>query len=123
MLFEFCEKYYMQPIKDRTKTFAITIIKLVQQIPYSQVNAILCRQLIRSATSIGANYRSALRGRSKAEFIAKLAIAQEESDESCYWLELLASIEQNIELEKSLKEAEEITAILAASSIKAKANR
>jgi four helix bundle protein len=113
----------MQPIKDRTKTFAISIIKLVQQIPYNQVNTILCKQLLRSATSIGANYRSALRGRSKAEFIAKLAIAQEESDESCYWLELLASIEQNIELEKSLKEAEEITAILAASSIKAKANR
>ncbi len=113
----------MQPIKDRTKAFAINVIKLVQLLPYNQTNSILCRQLVRSATSIGANYRSALRGRSKAEFIAKLAIAQEESDETCYWLELLLSIEQNIELEKSLKEAEEITAILTASSIKAKANR
>ena len=113
----------MQPIKERTKAFAITVIKLVQSIQYNQVNSILCRQLIRSATSIGANYRSALRGRSKAEFIAKLAIAQEESDESCYWLELLSSIEQHPEIEKSLKEGEEITAILAASSIKAKANR
>ena len=115
----------MIDLKLRTKEFALQIIRMLQLIPFSTTSAILTRQLIRSATSVGANYRSALRAKSKADFIAKLAIAQEEADECCYWLDLI--IDLNIaDPEKSkflFNEANELTAILTASSKTAKSNK
>ena len=96
-------------MKDRTKAFGIRIIKMVKEIRSGKVEDILIRQIVRSATSVGANYRSALRGRSKADFIS-----EEEADETCYWLEILIEIEvfPKNRLDPLLKEAQEITAIL-----------
>lgn len=95
--------------------------KLIKQ---DRISDILIRQLIRSSTSVGANYRSALRARSKAEFISKLKIAEEEADETCYWLELLIDsfVLSDSGIELVLQEAKEITAILSAASITAKKN-
>ncbi len=100
---------------DRTKRFAIRIVKLVQSLPEKdKVADVLGKQVLRSGTSVGANYRSALRGRSDKDFLSRIAIAEEEADETIYWLELL--IEGEIVTEKKMKlllqEAQELTAIL-----------
>ena len=76
-------------LKKRTKQFALRVMKLVGALPQDAVGRPFGNQLIRSGTSIGANYRAACRGRSKAEFISKLNIVIEEADESCYWIELI----------------------------------
>src|SRR5690349_58884 len=80
-------------LRTRTKQFALRIIKLVDALPHTRAADVIGRQLLRSATSVGANYRSAQRGRSRAEFCAKLGIVEEECDESAYWLELLGESE------------------------------
>ena len=109
----------------RTKTFALRIIKLVNALPNNTAGRAIGNQLIRSGTSFAANYRAACRGRSKAEFIAKLGTVEEEADESCLWLELI--IESELMEEKFvtnlLKEAREITAIMAASKMSARGNK
>ena len=101
----------------RTKGFALRIIKLVGALPNNVAGRAIRNQLIRSGTSVAANYRAACRGRSKAEFIAKLGIVEEEADESCLWMELI--IEAKLMDEKLvaglLKEANEITAIMVSS--------
>jgi four helix bundle protein len=111
-----------QQLKERTKAFGSRIIRMVKLIRSNRVEDILIRQIIRSATSVGANYRSALRARSKLEFISKITIAEEEADETCYWLEILIEIEvfPKKRLEPLLKEAQEITAILTAAGKTAK---
>ena len=76
-----------EELKIRTKEFALRVMKLVRQLPKDVPGRVLANQLMRSATSIGANYRSACRGRSRAEFVSKLGIVLEESDESAYWLD------------------------------------
>jgi four helix bundle protein len=78
-----------EELKRRTKKFALDIINMVNQLPNTSVAKVIGNQLTRSATSVGANYRSACRARSKADFISKITIVEEEADESCYWLELL----------------------------------
>jgi len=102
---------------DRTKKFGLEIIRLVESFPKKKATDVIGRQILRSATSIGANYRSARRARSRADFISKLSIALEEADESMYWLELaLESGLANAESVESLtKEANEFTAIFASS--------
>ena len=109
----------------RTKNFALRVIKLVNALPNNTAGRTIGNQLIRSGTSVAANYRAACRGRSKAEFVAKLGTVEEESDESCLWLEL--TIESGLMEEKMvaglLKEANEITAIMAASKISARNNK
>jgi four helix bundle protein len=80
--------------KTRTKNIAIRIIRLVDSLPRSVIAQILGKQLLRSGTSIGANYRAACRGKSKADVAHKLQIVEEEADESLYWIELL--IDSNI---------------------------
>ncbi len=109
-------------LKDRTKQFGLRVIRLVQSLPKNRTSADIGSQLLRSATSVGANYRSACRARSKAEFISKLGIAEEEADEAAYWLELLveADIVKPKLIENLLKEANELTAIIASSRITAK---
>lgn len=103
-----------EEFKKRTKTFALRAIRLFQTLP-SKVDAqILGKQLLRSSTSVAANYRAACRARSAAEFTAKIGIALEEADESLFWLEMLEESQiVKAELLVNLKqEADEITAIL-----------
>src|SRR3977135_2378737 len=76
-------------LKDRTKCFALTVIHLCRIVPTTQEGRIITRQLLRSATSVAANYRAVCRSRSRADFISKLGIVLEEADESLFWLELL----------------------------------
>jgi four helix bundle protein len=78
-----------QQMKDRTKAFALRIIRAVEALPKNRTCDVIGRQLLRSGTSIGANYRSSHRARSTAEFIAKLGVVEEEADETGYWLDLL----------------------------------
>ncbi len=104
-------------LKKRTKQFALRIIKLVNALPKNIEGQSIGKQLIRSGTSVGANYRSACRGRSKAEFVAKLGIVEEEADESAFWMELIIEgglLEKEL-VEPLLKEADELVAIMVAS--------
>ncbi len=89
-----------QEFKDRTKQIALRVIRLVESLPNTKTAQIIGKQLLRSATSVGANYRAACRGKSTADISHKLAIVEEEADESLYWLELL--IESEIVTEKKL---------------------
>jgi len=104
-------------LKKRTKRFALRIIKLVNALPKNIAGQSIGKQLIRSGTSVGANYRSACRARSKAEFVAKLGIVEEEADESAFWMELIieAGLLDKKLVEPLLKEAEELVAIMVAS--------
>ena len=103
--------------RDRTKKFALRIIKLYQSLPKSEEAKIIGKQLLRSGTSIGANYRSATKGRSEKEFISKLSISNEEADETCYWIELLieSKIVEQARLKELYNESVEISKILAVS--------
>jgi len=89
-----------QEFKNRTKQIALRVIRLVESLPNTNTAQIIGKQLLRSATSVGANYRSACRGKSTADILHKLAIVEEEADESLYWLELL--VESNISSENKL---------------------
>ena len=104
-------------MKQRTKRFALEIIRLVAELPKSTEGRIVAGQLVRCATSVGANYRAACRAKSKADFISKLGIVEEEADESCYWLEIITEGELLPEetVRDLLNEANEITAIIVAS--------
>ena len=82
-----------QEFKNRTKQIALRIIKLVESLPRTWSAEVIGKQLLRSGTSIGANYRAACRGKSTADVLHKLAIVEEEADESLYWLELLVDAE------------------------------
>jgi four helix bundle protein len=94
----------------------------VKKLDKKYYNTILFNQLIRSATSVGANYRSACRAKSDADFSYKIKIIEEEADESCYWLELLLEVNKNniLDVELALKESKELTAIFSAIAIKLK---
>jgi four helix bundle protein len=103
--------------KKRTKQFGLRVMKLVGALPEDSVGRAIASQLVRSGTSVGANYRAACRGRSKAEFVAKLGIVVEEADESAYWLELIIEgdlLAANL-VEPLLQETNELTAIMVAS--------
>jgi len=105
-----------QELQTRTKQFALRVLRLIDALPRTSAGRAISNQLVRSATAVGANYRSACRARSRAEFAAKLGIALEEADESLYWLELIrdGNLLAESKLELLLKEADELTAILAA---------
>jgi len=111
-------------LKQRTKQFSLRAIHVVESLPKTLTADVLGRQLLRSATSVGANYRSACRARSKADFVSKVGIAIEEADEALYWLELLveARLLPEQRLAALLAEGNEIVAILTASSQTAKRN-
>ena len=98
-------------LRERTQKFASLIIGLVVNFKKTDELRILGRQLLRSATSIGANYRAACRARSKSEFYSKMCIVVEEADETCYWLELIDQSELSNNLELVKKEAEELLKI------------
>ena len=102
----------------RTKRFALRVMKLVDALPRTTTGRSIGGQLVRSGTSVGANYRAACRGRSKAEFTAKLGTVAEESDESCYWMELIieGGLMPEFQVSPLLDEANELTAIFAAAA-------
>ena len=111
-------------LKARTKQFGLRVMKLVDVLPKTTAGRTLGNQLLRSGTSVGANYRAACRARSKAEFIAKIGTVAEEADESAFWMELI--MDGGLlkpELMSTLhQEAEELTAIFTASGRTAKVN-
>lgn len=111
-------------LRQRTKTFGLAVIARRKSQPVSEPTKTIGNQLLRSATSVGANYRAACRARSRAEFVARIGVALEEADESCFWLELLldGGLSTSGSIRALLSEANELCAILAASSITAKAN-
>jgi four helix bundle protein len=114
-----------EQLRERTKQFAIRVIHLFRALPNATDAQIMGKQLLRSGTSVGANYRAVCRSRSKAEFISRLAVVTEEADESVFWLELIEEtkvINPKL-LEAILKEARELVAIFSASLKTARANK
>jgi four helix bundle protein len=114
-----------EELKARTKAFALRILALIDRMPSSLAGQIISRQLLRSATSLGANYRAACRAQSRAEFAAKISIVVEEADETLYWLELLkeSGLVQPERLGELIKEADELVAIAVSSRKTAKGGR
>jgi four helix bundle protein len=106
-----------EQMKHRTKSFAIETAKLILLLESNRINNAYTNQLIRSSSSVGANYRAAQRAKSTADFINKLKIVEEETDESIYFLELLSefNVQQLAMIEKQKGEAEEILKIIVAS--------
>jgi four helix bundle protein len=103
--------------KDRTKRLALDVVRLVEQLPKNRTAEVLGRQLLRSGTSIGANYRAACRAKSRADLLAKLAIVEEEADESLCWMELLieAGLVPTTQVSALANETNEILAMTVAS--------
>jgi four helix bundle protein len=105
--------------KDRTKKLALRVIRLVEALPGGRTVDVIGRQVLRSVTSVGANYRAACRAKSTADMVAKLGIVEEEADETLYWLELLieAGLMPGSRLAGLMHETDEIIA-MTVSSIK-----
>ena len=114
-----------EELKSRTKKLAVSIIHFVETLPKCDSAKIIGKQLIRSATSVAANYRAACRARSKADFINKLGIVEEEADETLFWIEILieSGKADNESASNLQKEVNEIAAIFSASHKTAKMNR
>ena len=112
-LLEFDQPMDKAELLQRTKQFALRVLKLIDHLPNSSAGRAIGHQLIRSATSVGANYRAACRSRSRAEFAAKIGVVAEEADESVYWLELIGegSLLPTRKIAPLLDEANELTAI------------
>ena len=111
-------------LKIRTKDFAIRVIKLVSELPKTVEGRTIANQIVRSGTSVAANYRATCRARSRTEFVAKIGIVLEEADETLLWLELIvaAKLLPQRRVEPLLKEADELVAIMAASRKSAASN-
>lgn len=101
-------------MKDRTKQFVLRVMKLVAAMPRTVEAKVIANQLMRSASSVGANYRAACRARSNAEFVAKIGVVLEEADESAFWLELImeGGLLPAERIDPLHKEANELCAIL-----------
>jgi four helix bundle protein len=111
-------------LKRRTKRFALEIIKVVDELPNTIAGRTIGNQIIRSGTSVASNYRSACRARSNADFVSKITVVEEESDETLFWLEMIVE-SKLLPLERVLallKEADELTAIFTSSGKTAKQN-
>lgn len=102
-----------EELRRRTKAFALRVMTLVDHLPRNSKGRVLGTQLLRSATSVGANYRAACRARSAAEFLSKLSVVLEEADESAFWLELIieGDILPRTKVQPLLDEVSELTAI------------
>ena len=109
-------------LKNRTKAFALAVIELCESLPKKYAAETIAKQIVRSSTSVAANYRAACRGRTEADFANKLGVVEEEADESLFWLEMLrdAKLTGAEKLAPLLKEADELTAIFTASHKTAK---
>jgi four helix bundle protein len=112
-------------LKKRTKAFALRIFKLVDALPKTTTGRALASQIVRSGTSVAANYRAACRARSTADFIAKMGIVEEEADETLFWLELLeeSGLVPAAKLTAIKREVDELIAITVASIKTARRNR
>jgi four helix bundle protein len=112
-------------LKERTKQFALRIMRLVDALPRTPKGNALSSQVVRSGMSVAANYRAACRGRSRAEFISKIGVVEEEADETALWLELIGAdkILPETKIRPLLTEANELVAIMVASYISAQKNR
>jgi four helix bundle protein len=112
-------------LKDRTKAFAVRIVRLIRALPPGMESRVIGHQLIRAGTGVAANYRAVCRARSRAEFLAKISIVLEEADESAFWLELLVDTELVTEskLASLRSEADQLVAILNASRATARKNQ
>ena len=112
-------------LQQRTKRFHVDVIKFCSDFPKNAAGFETAKQLIRSAGSVGANYRATVRAKSNADFIYKIEIVLEEADESFYWLEVVkeAEIKPGIEVDRLINEANQLTAIFAATDKTAKSNR
>ena len=108
-------------LKRCTKVFGLRVFKLVEALPGNLQGRAIGNQLVRSGTSVGANYRAACRARSRAEFIARLGVVEEEADESAYWMEMIIEAEliKSSLVKPLLAEANEIVAIITSSRISA----
>ncbi len=106
-----------QTFKNRTKRFALEVIRLLESLPRNRTTEVIGRQLLRAGTSVGANYRAACRGKSISDVVAKLGIVEEEADESIYWMELLidAGVIAPNRVDAIKKEANELLAMTVAS--------
>ena len=113
-----------QNLKDRTQKFALDVIRFVENLPATETCKTLGRQLLRSGTSVGANYRAVCRARSRNDFISKMGIVLEEADESAFWIELLiAAAKTTPEQASALRcEANELVAIATSSINTARRN-
>ena len=105
------------PLRDRTKALALRVIKVVNSLPHDEVGRVIGHQLLKSGTSVGANYRASMRAKSPADMVNKLKIVEEEADETVYWLELLvdAQVIPQSKLQPLIAEANEIVAMTVAS--------
>lgn len=112
-------------IQDRTKGLALRVMKLVDALPRGRSADVVANQLVRCATSVGANYRAVCRARSTAEFISKMSIVVEEADETLYWLELISEsgLLPPPKVQGLMDEAKEFVAIFATSRATAKKNQ
>jgi len=113
-----------QELKEKSKKFALRVIKLTDSLPRTRAADVIAKQILRSSTSVGANYRSACRARSKADFISKITIVEEEADESLYWLEIIrdSGMLGQERLNDLMDEASELVAIFTSSGKTAKQN-
>lgn len=111
-----------EELRQRTKAFALRIVRLFQALPRTDVARTLGRQVLRSGTSVAANYRAVCRARSRAEFISKMGIVLEEADETVFWLEMLikTGVVPKAKLTDLLDEADELVRVFAASGRTAK---
>ena len=111
-----------EELRQRTKQFALRIIKVFRALPKTEEARVLGKQALRSGTAVAANYRSACRARSRAEFVSKIGITVEEADEAAFWLEMLidAYIVKRARLEDLLAEANELVRVFAATRSTAK---
>ena len=111
-------------LKSRTKQLALNVILMLDNIPFNTISNVMVNQLTKSITSVGANYRSALRAKSKADFISKLSVVIEEADETLYWLELLHETNRinKTEFENLHKETLEILSIMSKTKISTQKN-
>ena len=106
-----------EPLKKRTKQFALRTIRLASSLPTDKVCDVIGRQLLRSGTSVGANYRAACRAKSPKDFCSKMGTVEEEADESVYWMELLVEsgfVKQKL-INPLIQEGQELTAIAVSS--------
>jgi len=106
-----------EELKKRTKQFALRVMKLAAALPNTTIGRAIRGQLVRAGTSVGANYRAACRARSKAEFISRLGVVEEEADESAYWMELIVEgdLMKKHRVAPLHQEANELVAIMTSS--------
>lgn len=114
-----------EELRDRTKAFAIRIVKVFRSLPYKADAQVLGKQLLRTGTAVAANYRAACRARSRAEWIGKIGIVVEEADETVFWLEMLSDCEivAGRRLKELMAEAHELCALFTASRQTARSGR